>query len=199
MNTLAIPSFGVEGVQMNWYDIVAPRGADDRYTEMEEADWSEFKTELYVNAKGRDAVMAACEFAERVDALRRARVVQQQAKEMPNYWAEFRMWLDMVNEPAKYGDDIVDFTEIDDKLAVSAARWRLNAEWLRKEDELKEAEESIRVVEAATKIQAAFRGHLVRDLQMCLNCEHCLSHRISPYTVAGEHVCAACYDEWVFG
>jgi hypothetical protein len=51
------------------------------------------------------------------------------------------MWLDMVNEPAKYCDDIVDFTEIDDKLAVSAARWRLNAEWLRKEDELKEAED----------------------------------------------------------
>ena len=200
--TLATSNMEVVGTldtNTTWYDIMVPRNADDRYTEMEEADWSEFKTELYVNAHGRAACMEAQAFAQRIDAVRAVKQQPKQATSLPNYWAEYRMWLDMVNEPEKYGEDIDCFMELDEHLTASNARWRLNAEWLRQEAAFEEAEECRKVLEAAIKIQAAFRGHLVRDTQVCLNCEHCLAHTVSPYTVSGEHVCAACYDEWVFG
>ena len=46
---------------------------------------------------------------------------------------KFRVWRDMVESPEKYGDDISEWLELNDELAVSDMRWRLQAYWLNRE------------------------------------------------------------------
>lgn len=197
MTPLATSNMEVVGTldtNATWYDIMVPRNADDRYTEMEEADWSEFKNELYVNTKG--SLLGVIGWVEHISKLRALKSApKKQAEDMPSYWGEYRMWLDMVNEPEKYGDDIVEFTELDEKLAVSNARWRLNAEWLRKDADLIAEEESRMVVEAAVMMQALFRGHRARiHIGERFNCGMCLKHQPCFNENKGVWMCDSCYQ-----
>jgi hypothetical protein len=48
---------------------------------------------------------------------------------------EFGIWRDMVESPAKYGDDLVDWLDLNDKLTKGSGRWRLGAYWLQVADE----------------------------------------------------------------
>jgi hypothetical protein len=41
----------------------------------------------------------------------------------------FSLWCDMVDEPAKYGDDICDWLELDAEMRASDKRWRVAAYW----------------------------------------------------------------------
>jgi len=54
---------------------------------------------------------------------------------------EMRVWQDMVEEPWKYGDDIAEWLELNEKLSVGSKRWRVDAFWLQKEQEVVDVEE----------------------------------------------------------
>jgi hypothetical protein len=42
---------------------------------------------------------------------------------------EFALWKNMIEEPSRYGDDIADWLELNDKLSRGSGRWRLGAYW----------------------------------------------------------------------
>lgn len=56
---------------------------------------------------------------------------------------ERRVWSDVVEEPYKYGDDTVDWLELDEKLAAAPGRWRLAAHWYAQEALLEEHEREL--------------------------------------------------------
>jgi hypothetical protein len=175
-------------------------------------------------------------FVRRMDELRAAPRVAPASPNLPEPKSEldldFATWKDMVEDPAKYGDDIIEWLELDEKLRVSPKRWRVEAYWLCKEqeavEEKKRKEEAIeslrapykalysqiakqaaargmdrwirsdinrflaRIHGAATKIQAAVRGHQTRSSLSYLNCAMCLAHRICPLESQVGMICRDC-------
>ncbi len=182
---------GTLDTNTTWYDIMVPRNADDRYTEMEEADWNNHKNELYTATKG--SLLGLIQWVEHISRLRAAK---GNAPVVSHYTADFRLWLDMVTEPEKYGDDIVHFTELDASLSKAACRWRMHAEWLRQDDERIAKEQDCKVVESAVKIQALFRGHRERiHIGERFNCGICLKHQPCFNLNNGKWMCDDCF-EW---
>lgn len=101
---------------------------------------------------------------------------------------DFRIWKDMVDCPSRYGEDIVEWIELNEKLEASDIRWRLGAHWWNKEKEIQDEKEYV----AATRIQAAFRGHRTRHRQVWRDCALCLQHTISPIHTDGLWTCREC-------
>ena len=115
---------------------------------------------------------------------------------------DFAVWKDMIEEPAKYGDDIIEWLALNDKLTRGSGRWRLGAFWAQMEEveaekeEAREAfEEQQRKVKAVTVIQAAVRGHQARSKQTFRDCCMCLSHRISPLVTDVGCMCRGCAEQ----
>lgn len=77
-------------------------------------------------------------------------VQQPRSVEQPRVRSEFEVdfaiWKDMVEEPSKYGDDIIEWLELNEKLTKGAGRWRLAAYWLQIEREQEKEETESRAV-----------------------------------------------------
>jgi hypothetical protein len=60
-------------------------------------------------------------------------VAQPRIVETPRQRTEFEIdfaiWKDMMDEPSKYGDDIIEWLELNEKLSNGAGRWRIGAYW----------------------------------------------------------------------
>lgn len=133
---------------------------------------------------------------------------------------DFRLWKEMIENPCQYGDDIVEWLDLDAKVMAGPKRWRAAAFWQVKEDEytakewervlglLAKAAEQQRVwhEEAlakafahqsalATRIQAAWRGYATRTRQTWRDCALCLKHGICVEQVEDQHVCRSCWGE----
>jgi hypothetical protein len=93
----------------------------------------------------RGKTQEAIAFVQRMDAERaRAPVAAPRMPEVRTADdADWALWQDMVEEPAKYGDDIQDWLMLDIKLRLSSKRWRVAAYWLRKEQEEREKAEAL--------------------------------------------------------
>jgi hypothetical protein len=78
-------------------------------------------------------------FVRNMDDLRAAPIAAPTSSATPEPKTESevdcKLWQDMVEDPAKYGDDIVEWLELDEKLRAGTKRWRVAAYWLRKEQE----------------------------------------------------------------
>jgi hypothetical protein len=145
------------------------------------------------------------------------RASQRVVVEMPD--AEeltFRVWKDMIEEPAKYGDDIVEWLDLDAEVMRGPKRWRAGAYWQTREDE-ENAKEWQRVLgllakaaeqqqiwreealarknAAAARIQALWRGYSTRVRQTWRDCAKCLTHGICVEMLGDEHVCRCCWGE----
>ena len=156
---------------------------------------------------------------ERLEYQRRAS--QRVVVEMPDAdELAFRVWKDMIEEPYKYGDDIVEWLELDEQVMRGPKRWRAGAFWQTREDDyiarewqrvlglLARAaaqqqqwiEEAIAAEIAhenacATRIQALWRGYSTRVRQPWRDCGHCLKHGICVEEVNDVHVCHCCWGE----
>jgi hypothetical protein len=75
------------------------------------------------------------------------------APEMDEDTRNWRVWKDMVEEPSKYGSDIGEWLQLDEEVRRGPKRWRVDAYWNAKVREIQ-----VREAEAATKIQALWRG-----------------------------------------
>lgn len=132
----------------------------------------------------------------------------------------FRLWKEMQENPCQYGDDIVEWLDLDAQVWAGPKRWRAGAYLQQKEDE-ENAKHWVRVLgllakaaehqqcwreEAlakafarqnalATRIQAAWRGHATRTRQTWRDCALCLKHGICVEQVKGQHVCRCCWGE----
>ena len=75
---------------------------------------------------------------------------------------EFGLWRDMVENPAMYGDSIVEWLELNETLTKGSGRWRLGAYWLKVADEEEqktdEEQEAWRAIYSTVAKKAALEG-----------------------------------------
>lgn len=168
----------------------------DAILRMTDAEWKECAKQAIINNRGRGDLRPLLNRLDAMDA-RRAEFAARAAaplivRDMSPAAVTFRVWRDMIQEPAKYGDD--DWEEwlvMDRELRCGPGRWRVDAFWLDLE-----AEQQARLRQFyATRIQAAWRGHRVRDSTPGLNCEGCLAHKPSPKQFNGMHLCRGCQQD----
>lgn len=118
----------------------------------------------------------------------------------------FHVWKDMADEPWKYGGDMQVWLDLDDELKQAPGHWRLEGYWTEREIEISwiRLEELLwkawdecqaRRGNAAARIQALWRGHMVRNQTCWRDCCMCLAHHVSPiYTNVG-YMCSECSSD----
>jgi hypothetical protein len=162
-------------INISWGDWMVEE--DDRqknyYLNLSNSEWEELVKKHLRNFKGD--IRSAVAWVQRVQQARITRA-SARAEERPyekpsDLDITFRLWKDMIEEPWKY-DDWEEWLDMDRQLRNSKKRWRVAAFWQNKQDE---ADRQI-LEEMATRIQAAWRGHQLRDTHPQLNCPICLAH-----------------------
>lgn len=192
------------------------------YVQMPEAQWAQGVQD---HLASHPTSLAVRRWIGRMEVARAGYAAMQASARIPatlsdSTEVDFRVWKDMIEEPWKYGDDIVEWLELDAKVCAGPKRWRTGAFWQEKEDEyvakewgrvqdlLAKAalqqqqwhEEALAVAEArrnhlATRIQALWRGYSTRCRQSWRDCSQCLTHGTCVESVNGEPACHECYDE----
>ena len=163
---------------------------------MTDAQWNEYAKRAITGNRGRGDLRPVLNWIDATEARRaeaRAVAPTQVAppKNMSPNAVMFRVWKDMASEPSKYGDDDwEEWVAMDKQLRSGPGRWRIEAFW----NEQEEMEAPRRLAYYATRIQAAWRGHQVRDTQIGLSCEDCLARTLSPQRWGGEHLCVGCWE-----
>lgn len=193
----------------NWCDIMAEQeqANETKLLRMSAAEWKEEGKRIIRTWTGdlRKCIAYLNMMDEKRAAFGRPQAAALTAgvrRHRTEFDIDFAIWRDMVENPSAYGDDIVEWLELDEKLTRGPGRWRLGAFWDRRqaeEDEKealrKEAEEFMREVRAATVIAAAVRGHQARTKQVFRDCCMCLSHRISPLQTDVGMMCRGCAEQ----
>lgn len=181
-----------------WGDWMVQMDEDrnERIVRMTDAEWKECAKKVMTNNRGRGDLRPVLNWLDAMDAKRAEFKAKTAAplivRDTSPAAVTFRVWRDMIQEPAKYGDaDWEDWLVMDQELRSGPGRWRIAAFWL----EL-DAEEEARLREFyATRIQAAWRGYTVRESTPGLNCEGCLAHKLSPKQFNGMHLCGGCQTD----
>lgn len=193
-----------------------------RYVQMPQAQWDQGVVDHLAAHPNNPAVRR---WIERMQTERSEYAAMQAHPRIPvdmpdSDEVDFRVWKDMIENPCQYGDDIVEWLELDEAVCAGPKRWRAGAFWQRREDEenarqwarvlgllakaaLQEQqwrEEALAAAFAhqnvlATRIQAAWRGHAERTRQTWRDCALCLKHGTCVEQVDGLHVCRCCWGE----
>lgn len=189
---------------LNWFDMVTTE-EDTKETQLLRMSAAEWKAEgQRIIRTWRGDLRHCINFLDEMDARRAAVVVPEEEVQRvrTEFDIDFALWKDMIDEPSKYGSDIGEWLELDAKLRQGSGRWRLGAFWDEKEQEIADAialraevEEFVRRRDAATRIQAAVRGHQARVTQPFRDCCMCLSHRISPLSTDVGCMCRGCAEQ----
>lgn len=222
----------------SWYTLVAAEEARTRASIfcLSPAAWRAEATRMIRTARP-GSMQATIAFVQSMDAFRASPPLPPAAPRLSEPRTQddvdWSLWQDMVEDPAKYGDDIIQWLELDESLRAGPKRWRVDAFWLQREQEKQAAEEEkkaeqealqipyrriyslaakqaavkgmkmwldrdikgfiARINNAATTIQAAVRGHLVRSSGAAfLDCCMCLAHTICPLETDHGMMCRAC-------
>jgi hypothetical protein len=184
----------------NWYNIVLEEESlrEATFICMTDAEWKEEVNQIVQNWRGE---LRGCNrYLNEIDKKRAAKPSAPVAPVVKTEFdTDFAIWKDMINDAWKYGDEITEWLELDDKLTKESGRWRLGAFWIQKEEEQERKRiERERIAEenrAAISIQAAIRGHMTRNQQPFRDCYLCFSHRTSPYSLQNEMICRPCAIE----
>jgi hypothetical protein len=147
-----------------WYDIISENEEEQRArsVRMTPTEWTnEVNRMLRMAPRGQIINVLAAVMS--MDLARAAKVVEEMVS-VPRSQAEvdWALWQDMVNEPEKYGDDIVEWLALDEQLRAGPKRWRVAAFWLQKEEEKLQAEKAAqapwRALYSVAAKQAALAG-----------------------------------------
>jgi hypothetical protein len=119
---------------LQWYDIIVDE--EERQTarvlRMSAGEWKAEQTRMLRSWRGKDVRVCIAEI-ERLERRRSApapRPVPVVARRpRTEFDVDFAIWKDMIDEPAKYGDDICEWLALDEKLRNGTGRWRLAAYW----------------------------------------------------------------------
>jgi hypothetical protein len=147
-----------------WYDIISEQEEEQRArsVRMTTTEWTNEVNRMLRTAP-RGQIINVLAAVMTMDLARAAKVVEQMVS-VPRSQAEvdWAVWQDMVNEPEKYGDDIVEWLALDEQLRAGPKRWRVAAFWLQKEQELIDAEKEKqapwRAIYSVAAKQAALAG-----------------------------------------
>ena len=224
----------------SWYTLVAAEEARTRARIfcLSPAAWRAEATRMIRTAR-QGAMQATIAFIQSMDEFRASPPLPPAAPRMSEPRTaddvDWSLWQDMVEDPAKYGDDIIQWLELDESLRAGPKRWRVDAFWLHKEQEKEAALEKeraeqealqipykilysrvakqaavkgmkmwldrdiknflARIRNAATTIQAAVRGHLVRSSSPFLDCCMCLAHTVCPLQTDHGMMCRNCAEQ----
>ena len=187
-------------INIRWGDwmLAEDNRRKDQYLNLSDTEWEQMVKNHLRNFKGD--IRSALNWVERIQHARIARAAakaEERPREKPSELdITFRLWKDMIEEPWKYGDeDWPQWLEMDTELRNSKKRWRVAAFWQKKQDEADEAAYIQLLEDMATRIQAAWRGHQLRDTHPQLNCSMCLAHKPSKYLNCKTCVCHECMVE----
>jgi hypothetical protein len=121
-----------------WHDIIVEEEerAATRLLRISAAEWKEEGTRILRAWRGRD-IRPVLAYLDRVDRQRAAYAAQVARPVAPvvvrrprtEFDVDFAIWKDMIEEPAKYGDDICEWLALNEKLTHGSGRWRLGAYW----------------------------------------------------------------------
>lgn len=166
-----------------------------RFLRMPEAQWKECARKAIAENRGRGDLRPVLNWLDSMEDKRAAFQTKTAAplivRDTSPAAVTFRIWKEMILEPAKYGDaDWDEWLEMNSHLMDSPGRWRVGAFWA----ELDAEEEARLRAFYATRIQAAWRGHRVRDTQEGLNCEDCLARTFAPQDWNGKRLCVGCLE-----
>lgn len=133
----------------SWADIVEEEETrmEARTLGLTQAEWKTERTNLLAAWQGRD-IRTCLAHLDRMESLR-ASYAAGLARPQPTavlrqrsqFDEDFSLWKEMIEEPAKFGEDITEWLELDAKLSQGSGRWRLGAYWsqLQAEEDAKEA------------------------------------------------------------
>jgi hypothetical protein len=97
---------------------------------------------LMIRRTHPNRIASTLAFVRKMDEMRAAPCVAPAPPCFPEAKTEsdvdWSVWKDMVEDPAKYGDDIIEWLDLDAKLRASPKAWRVAAYWLLKEQEVEE-------------------------------------------------------------
>jgi hypothetical protein len=181
----------------SWGDWMVQEDEDksQRVLRMTDAHWKESAVKAIANNRGKGDLRPLLNWLDAMEAKREEFKTRAQAvprgRDMSPAAVTFRAWKDMVLEPSKYSDsDWADWCAWNEELTTGEGRWRIHSFWL----EMDQAEqERLRAV-CAVRIQAAWRGHAVRDTQVGLSCEDCLARTFAPQQWNGQRLCVGCLE-----
>ena len=111
-----------------WSDIIAED--EERVLFLTAAEWKAEGTRLLQTWRGRD-IRPCLAYLDRVDRQRAAAAAKPVVVRRPRteFEVDFAIWKDMIEEPAKYGDDICEWVALNETLTRGSGRWRLGAHW----------------------------------------------------------------------
>ena len=136
---------GMTSPGSSWYDIVVEE--EERVVRMTDAQWMEEQKRMIRSWRGRDMRQCLAEIRrierDRVSYANRSQAPAVTRPQKTQVQLDFELWREMVEEPAKFGDDITDWLELDAKLRQSPGRWRLDAYWLERQLEVEAREEAL--------------------------------------------------------
>lgn len=175
----------------NWFDIMEKEDDMGYLLRMNAEEWKDEAKRIMRNWTGD---LRACMVRlEKVDNLRREVTPEADvpAPARTEFDVNFAIWRDMLEEPEKYGDDIAEWVNIHDTLMAGPGRWRLGAYWVRFDERRRAPMED----NAATRIQAAVRGHLAREKMPFRDCAMCLSHTTCAHNTEVGAICSGCVEQ----
>lgn len=166
-----------------------------RIVRMTDAEWKEYAKKAIADNRGKGDLRPVLTWLDAMDAKRAEAKAKSAAplvvRDTSPAAVSFRIWRDMILEPAKYGDsDWEDWLVMDQELRCGPGRWRIASFWM----ELEEEQEALLREAYATRIQSLWRGHAVRATQAGLSCEDCLARTPSPQRFNGKHLCGGCWE-----
>lgn len=135
----------------SWYDIIAEEEnrTATRLLRLTAAEWKEEGNRILRAWRGRD-IRPCIAYLNQVDR-QRAAYAAEAVRPVPvvvrhprsEFDVDFAIWKDMIEEPAKYGDDICEWLALDEKLTRGSGRWRLGAYWSQLQAEEEAAVEAL--------------------------------------------------------
>ena len=170
----------------SWYDLMVgeEERKTDAYVRMTASEWTKAAREIIRTWTGD--LRNCIDYLDDIDAKRAAPARAPQPAPAPLSEDEraWRVWMDMVEEPEKYGSDIGEWLAVDEEVRRGPKRWRVDAYWNGKVRELEEQEAA-----AATKIQALWRGYQTRyEIEPQVTCRQCLVRA----PLSSDGMCSAC-------
>jgi hypothetical protein len=175
-------SFYFNDNNRSWYDIIeaSEEARTTRILRMTDAEWREEGIRMIRAWQGQDISICVA-YLERMDIERasyatRAEQPNPAPRQRTEFDNDFALWREMIEEPAKFGDDIVEWLALDAKLSQGAGRWRLGAYWTQRQLDEDTAEAALmapwRSLYSRLAKEAAYTGErrwVQRDIKRIVN------------------------------
>lgn len=176
----------------SWFDLMVgeEERKTDAYVRMTASQWRLAAQQIIRTWTGD--LRFCLNYLDDIDAKRAAVATAPQPAPVPISEDErnWRVWMDMVEEPEKYGSDIGEWIALDEEVRRGPKRWRVDAYWNGKLRQIEEQEAA-----AATKIQALWRGYQTRyEVEPQFTCAHCLARGLVSRGDDYDGLCLECVN-----